>query len=297
MLRNVPVGAGRRSKNAKNDTTKLDKNGMPAIANPLGPPLGAAGAYAHNRHVLWDPADAGLQDSPMARHSDPYQGRPPGYMQAGLHPMYMPRVLRHPRLGPQTPHMSVIQGTANFSSASSMNSTRSYGGHDLKSTDTAGQGSTVDPSCATATDSPNRGRQKMRKLGPESPQPKGIPAYMAPQGGALPPDYDRQFSNAAGCLHVGHDAADVDGSEPASPGEECPDNRGHQSSGDEGWVIPSHPSAAAAAAYHAASGQHQPGYWSGMPPWHYPWGNSAVAGWAAAAAAVYHAGANRWVSW
>lgn len=101
MLRNVPVGSGRRNKNSLKEQEKRKAAAAAAAAaaavgdgspmgmgrNPMMAPVGMAGAYAHNRHVLWDP-DAGL-DVTGGKMGDIHGGAMPphGYMQPGMPPI------------------------------------------------------------------------------------------------------------------------------------------------------------------------------------------------------------------
>ena len=304
MLRNVPVGAGRRNKNAK-EQKKADKISPPAMANPIGPPLNAAGAYAHNRHVLWDGADPSHNGPCYSTKSanDPYSAMPPSYMHGGT--SWMASRGGWPATG------SDRTGNGNFSNGGSSNmSTRSYAGtQDIISTDAAGNanGSTVDMSGSGGADSPDGRGRKMRKHNGDQAPMSGM------HGGA---DYNHSglmHSSASGTVNYDHPVQGGSHSYPAHGrgGAATEAEQGHtpmssssmpvmssdgrsQGQGEGPWMMhpAHHPAAAAAAAYQAAASGQQSSYWSNMPPWNYHWGNSAVAGWAAAAAAVYQAGAS-----
>ena len=278
---------------------------IPVMANPIGPALTAPGAYAHNRHVLWDPADGGHDTSSVPMMAvEPYPGMPPGYGPPGVHPLYMQRHGR-PHVADHLPNGAVIG--SNQSNGSSLNSTKSHlGGQDLMSSDTIGQGSSgeLGGSGGGAESPPDPTvKAKVRKRGMEGVPSIGVPQYLP--GGPVPGmGFDRGMPPHPGFPRASNDA--VLGSIPVSvpkgykgrpeasavpPGVE---GHGQPSSADAPWMMGTHPAAAAAAAaaYQAAAGQHhQQHFWPGLSAWgHYPWGNSAAAGWAAAAAAVYHAG-------
>mmetsp|Transcript_31940 Transcript_31940/g.90706 ORF Transcript_31940/g.90706 Transcript_31940/m.90706 type:complete len:654 (+) Transcript_31940:817-2778(+) len=301
MLRNVPVGSGRRSKSASRSAKKSEKSSMGSppvplsvMANPIGPGMAAPGAYAHNRHVLWDPADAG-RDSPIPMMPEPYPGMTSGYVPPGVHPMYMSRVRSHGDHG-------AALGSTNQSNGSSLSSARSHlGGQDLMSSDTIGQGSSGELGPGAESPPDPAAIQNARTRGHLEGAPSiGVPKYMPPSAVSVPASsYDRALPLHPGFPRPSNDAV-LGTVPPVIPKgykhrAEPSGAEGHcqPTSQDAPWMMGTHPAAAAAAAaaYQAAAGQHhQPHYWPGLSSWPYPWGNSAAAGWAAAAAAVYHAG-------
>mmetsp|Transcript_26787 Transcript_26787/g.63546 ORF Transcript_26787/g.63546 Transcript_26787/m.63546 type:complete len:588 (-) Transcript_26787:612-2375(-) len=278
MLRNVPVGAGRRNKGSKSKAAKgsVPASAPPVMPNPLVPTLGGANAYAHNRHVLWDPAEA----VPQAEASGSEPGRRHGA--GGAH---------GPAAAAAPNHASVRSG-ADISNGSSMNSSRS----NLRQKELAGTAGAADPSSAAgAADAP---RHKIRRHSSDEDvamASAGMPGYIPPGAGmaqpalpcyapGVPPGYPVP-------LMPGQPAQDMAAASGMDPSAFARDPR--PPSSEAAWLAGHNQAAAAAyqAAYQAAAVGQQPVYWPGISPWPYaPWGNSAVAGWAAAAAAVYHAG-------
>eukprot|EP00873_Tetraselmis_striata_P035345 jgi/Tetstr1/455609/TSEL_042421.t1 len=247
MLRNVPVGAGRRNKNSLREQEKRKAAAAAAAAadgspyamgrNPMmPPPVGMAGAYAHNRHVLWDP-EAALDISKMS-------DMPHGFMQPGMPGMPPPGAMRGRSGMPNMPPQQGMRGMPHPG---------------------AGPHSMPPPEACGPTAEDGRPRQRPRRTSPEPPRFPGN--HPSPAGYEGKPHMD---ANMSGYMSP----ATRMSSDPSNPAKVA--------------------AAAAAAAAYAAS-PHQP-YWPGMP-WHhhFPWGGSAVAGWAAAAAAAYgHSGPGNW---
>jgi len=127
-LRNVPVGSGRRNKSSTKDAERRrhvasdPTMGGAMGRSPMGgmlPPVGMAGAYAHNRHVLWDPEAS--MDTCGGKMTEMPPGIPPhaAFMPPGMPPMGhmhpQPGMRGHPMMlhmagMPPQPGMSPMRG-------------------------------------------------------------------------------------------------------------------------------------------------------------------------------------------